>query len=230
MTICILKFHTPEYITSAIRVSMIKLASFGLLGFLVVLILPASVDEQTPTSFLYGAATLVVHDAFGDEIFSQTIHNQLFDQGEDLILNQTFADIGVSVVADDVQIGAICLNGAVASLDETDTTVEFNADHDTADTGSDIAKNCVTDPAVTSGASVVTLGPLMFTADTAELLNWNAGDTVRTIGICDAHVANTDIRGCQNFLFAVVDTSDVTLADTETVDVTYTFDISSAGT
>jgi len=29
---------------------------------------------------------------------------------------------------------------------------------------------------------------------------------------------------------AVVDTSDVTLADTETVDVTYTFDISSAGT
>jgi len=78
---------------------MIKLASFGLLGFLVVLILPASVDEQTPTSFLYGAATLVVHDAFGDEIFSQTIHNQLFDQGEDLILNQTFADIGVSVVA-----------------------------------------------------------------------------------------------------------------------------------
>jgi len=208
---------------------MLKLASFGLLGLLVVLILPANVDEQTP-SFLYGAATLVAHDAYGDEIFSQTIHNQLFDQGEDLILNQTFADIGVSVVADDVQIGAICLNAAVASGVEADTNSDFNTDHNTAETGTDVSTNCITDPTVTSNLQVVTLGPLTFTARTDESLHWFAGDTVRTIGVCDAHVANTDIRGCTNYLFAVVDTSDVTLADTETVDVTYTFDISSAGT
>jgi len=208
---------------------MLKLATFGLLGFLVVLILPANVDEQTP-SFLYGAATLVAHDAYGNEIFSQTIHNQLFDQGEDLILNQTFADLGGLAVVDNIQIGAICLNGAVASGDETDTNVDFNNDHDTADTGTDVSTNCVTDPTITSAASVVTLGPLTFTARTDESLHWNAGDTVRTIGICDASATDADIRDCQTFLFAVVDTSDVTLADTETVDVTYTFDISSDGT
>ena len=208
---------------------MLKLASFGLLGLLVVLILPASVDEQTP-SFLYGAATLVAHDAFGDEIFSQTIHNQLFDQGEDIILNQTFADLGGTAIVDNIQIGAICLNGAVASGVEADTNADFNTDHDTADTGTDVSTNCVTDPTITSAASVVTLGPLTFTARTDESLHWNADDTVRTIGICDASATDADIRDCQNFLFAVVDTSDVTLADTETVDVTYTFDISSAGT
>jgi len=213
---------------------MLKLASFGLLGLLVVLILPATnVDEQTP-SFLYGAATLVAHDAFGDEIFSQTIHNQLFDQGENIILNQTFADLGGTAIVDNVQIGAICLSGAVASGLETDTNADFNADHDTADTGTDISLNCVTDGVLTGGVTsageVATLGPLTFTADVLELLNWNAGDTVRTIGICDAEPSDNDIRDCQNYLFAVVDTSDVTLADTETVDVTYTFDISSAGT
>ena len=208
---------------------MLKLASFGLLGLLVVLVLPANVDEQTP-SFLYGAATLVAHDAYGDEIFSQTIHNQLFDQGEDIILNQTFTDLGGTAIVDNVQIGAICLNGAVASGLETDTNADFNTDHDTADTGTDVSTNCVTDPAITSASEVVTLGPLTFTADAGETLNWNADDTVRTIGICDASATDADIRDCQNYLFAVVDTSDVTLADTETVDVTYTFDISSAGT
>ena len=209
---------------------MLKLASFGLLGLLVVLVLPANVDEQTP-SFLYGAATLVAHDAYGDEIFSQTIHNQLFDQGEDLILNQTFADLGGLAVVDNIQIGAICLSGdATPSVLETDTNTDFNTEVDTADTGTDVSTNCVTDPAVTSASSVVTLGPLTFTARTDESLHWNAGDTVTNIGICDASATDADIRGCQNYLFAVVDTSDVTLADTETVDVTYTFDISSAGT
>ncbi len=206
---------------------MLKLASFGLLGFLVVLMLPANVDIQTP-SFLYGTATIVAHDAYGNEIFSQTIHNRLFDQGEDLLINQTFADVGVSVVADDVQIGAICLSAATPSVDETDTNTTFNTAHDAAESGTDISTNCVTDPTVTSSGQVVTLGPLTFTARTDESLHWFAGDTVTNIGICDAHVSNTDIRGCQTYLFAVVDTSDVTLADTETVDVTYTFDISSS--
>jgi len=211
---------------------MLKLAAFGLLGFLVLLILPANADEQTP-SFLYGAATLVAYDAHGNEIFAQTVHNQLFDEGEDFLLDQGFADLGGLAVVDDIQIGAICLSAAAPSVTESDTNTDFNAAHDLADNAAAIlTTNCVTDGTVTSLAQVVTLGPLTFTAGTPDsaLNNWFAADTVTNIGVCDAEIANADVRDCTTNLFAVVDTSDVTLADTETVDVTYTFDLSSAGT
>jgi len=210
---------------------MLKLASFGLLGFLVVLMLPANAVVQTP-SFLYGAATLVAHDAYGNEIFSQTIHNRLFNQGEDRILNQTFADIGGLAIVDNVQIGAICLSAATPSVTETDTNSTFNTAHDLADNATATAStlNCVTDGTVTSLNQVVTLGPLTFTAQDDNTGNWMATDTVTNIGICDADSGDAAVRGCTSTLFAVVDTSDVTLADAETVDVTYTFDISSAGT
>jgi len=216
---------------------MLKLAAFGLLGFLVVLILPANADEQTP-SFLYGAATLVAYDTHGNEFFAQTVHNRLFDQGEDFLNNQAFTDIGGAVTADTTQIGAICLSAdSSPSTLETDTNVTFNADHNAEDNVLAIlTTNCVTAPTATNPVSstgqVVTIGPLTFTAGTPDAAanNWFAGDTVFNIGICDASATDADIRGCTTTLFAVVDTSDVTLADTETVDVTYTFDLSSSTT
>ncbi len=207
---------------------MIKLAAFGLLGFLIVLILPANADEQTP-SFLYGAATLVAYDAHGNEIFAQTVHNQLFDLGEDEMLDQTFTDIGGLATVDDVQIGAICLSAdTTPSTNEPDTVVQWNANNTMSGT---LARNCVTDILVTKAAQVVTIGPETFTAGAdVSTVQWVGGNTVTSIGICPAHATDLDIRDCQGTLFAVVDTSDVTLADTETVDVTYTFDLSSAGT
>jgi len=208
---------------------MLKLVSFGLLGFLLVLMLPANVDEQTP-SFLYGAATIVAHDAYGNEIFSQTIHNQLFDEGEQFIIDQAFTDIGVDV-ANIFQIGAICLSTTTPpSVDETDTNTTFNSDNDILRTGT-LARNCITDPSVTNATQIVTIGPLTFTAGAdSTAVQWVSGDTVTNIGICDADGADANVRDCTTTLFAVVDTSDVTLAAAETVDVTYTFDISSAGT
>ena len=215
---------------------MLKLATFGLLGFLIVLILPANADEQTP-SFLYGAATLVAYDAHGNEIFAQTVHNQLFDEGEDFLLNQGFTDLGGVAVVDAIQIGAICLSAdIVPSVLETDTNTDFNTAHDTDDGAGATAStlNCVTDGVstggVTSASQVVTIGPLTFTAQDDNTGNWFAADTVTNIGVCDAETGDADIRGCTTNLFAVVDTSDVTLADNETVDVTYTFDLSSGGT
>jgi len=210
---------------------MLKLASFGLVGFLVVLMLPGNAVVQTP-SLLYGAATIVAHDAYGNEIFSQTIHNRLFDQGEDLLINQTFTDIGLGLVGDDIQIGAICLSADLTpSTDETDTNTLFNSAHNAAANASSIVStNCLTDGTVTSSGQVVTLGSpaLQFIAQDDDSGDWFAGDTVTNIGICAAHTINTAVRGCAAYLFAVVDTSDVTLADGESVDVTYTFDISSS--
>ncbi|MCH8324911.1 MAG: hypothetical protein IH813_07410 [Thaumarchaeota archaeon] len=152
------------------------------------------------------------------------------------MLNQAFTDIGgPGVTIDTDQIGAICLSAATPSVDETHTNTLFNAAHDAADTSpSDGSFNCITPVTgvnpVTSAGQVVTIGPLTFTASSTESQNWFAGDTVTHIGICDADSGHADVRGCTSTLFAVVNTSDVTLADTETVDVTYTFDISSTGT
>ncbi len=223
MTICILKFHTPEYITFAISVHMLKLAAFGLLGFLVLLILPANADEQTP-SFLYGAATLVAYDAYGNEIFAQTVHNQLFDEGEDFMIDQTFSGIGADV-ADAIQIGAICLSAdATPTTTETDTNTTFNTDN--VRTGT-LALNCITDPGLGKATQVVTIGPLTFTAGVDGAgVQWVGGDTVTSIGVCDAEIGDLNVRDCTTNLFAVVDTSNVVLANAETVDVTYTFDIS----
>jgi len=204
---------------------MIKLAAFGLLGFLVVLILPADANQQTP-SFLYGAATLVAYDANGNEFFTQTVHNQLFDEGEDLMIDQSFADLGGIAIVDDIQIGAICLSAAgTPTTTETDDNVQFNTDNVRA--GDTLALNCITDPTVTKATQVVTIGPLMFTAGAnSAAVEWVSGNTITNIGICDAQLTNANVRDCTTNLFAVVDTSNVVLANAETVDVTYTFDIS----
>ena len=203
---------------------MMKLAAFGLLGLLVVLILPANADEQTP-SFLYGAATLVAYDAHGNEFFTQTVHNQLFDAGEDFMIDQTFTDIGTDVT-NAVQIGAICLSAdTTETTNEPDTAATFNADNVRA--GDTVAENCVTDILVTKSAQVVTIGALTFTAGAdVSTVQWVGGNTVTSIGVCPAHTTDATVRDCTTTLFAVVDTSDVTLAAAETVDVTYTFDIS----
>ncbi len=203
---------------------MLKLASFGLLGLLLVLMLPAHVDEQTP-GFLYGAATIVAHDAYGNEIFSQTRHNQLFNEGEDFIIDQAFTDLGSDFV-DNIQIGAICLSAdTTPSVLETDTNTNFNADNVRA--GDTLALNCVTANPVLKATQIVTIGPLTFTAGAnSAAVEWVSDNTITNIGVCDAEATNANVRDCTTNLFAVVDTSDVTLAAAETVDVTYTFDIS----
>ncbi len=208
---------------------MLKLAAFGLLGFLVVLILPANADEQTP-SFLYGAATLVAYDAHGNEIFAQTVHNQLFDAGEDFMLDQTFTDEGGTAVVDNVQIGAICLSAAgTPTTNEPDSAATWNTANVRA--GDTVAENCVTDALVAKAAQVVTIGPLLFTAGAdVNTVQWVGGNTVTNIGICPAQATDLTVRDCTTTLFAVVDTSNVVLANAETVDVTYTFDLSSDGT
>jgi len=204
---------------------MIKLAAFGLLGLLVVLILPANADEQTP-SLLHGTATLVAYDAIGNEIFAQTVHNQLFNEGEDFMIDQSFTNIGGVETADNVQIGAICLSAAgTPSTTEGDSAAVWNTANVRA--GDTVARNCVTDVLVTKGAQIVTIGPETFTAGPDVIAsNWVSGNTVTNIGVCAADSGDADIRDCQTTLFAVVDTSNVVLANGETVDVTYTFDIS----
>lgn len=202
-----------------------------LLGMLVMLMVPSNVSASPEGLALYGLATITQQDANGNVIFSQTVHNQLFDEGEDFILANTFtgiADIGT----DATQIGSICLGAQSPSTTESDANTAWNSAHDGADNASaSTLTNCRTDGTVTASAQKATVGPLVFTAkaDNAAGTHFYAGDTVTNIAVCDADSGDADVRGCTTTLFAVVDTSNVTLAADETVTVTYEFDLASAG-
>ena len=97
---------------------MYKYFGIGLLGLFIMMVLPSGVDSVQEQGKFYGAAHLLVRDAAGNELFSQTIHNRLLDTGENFINSQVFTD-GV-VVADPAQMSAICVSDQNTVL-ETDT-------------------------------------------------------------------------------------------------------------
>ncbi len=196
-----------------------------MMGFFIFMMIPG-IDQTIEQSKMYGFATLVAYDLERNEIFSQTIHNRLVDSGEDYINHVVFSD-GNSV-SDADSIGSICAydegGTSIASLDVEGTTA---ADFDTGNTNGEL--ECVTDSAVTvtNGTSLAVIGPLTFTGGTGGGANMDAGGTVNGIGICGAHSADAAFNDCasEGSLFAIVDTSDVTLAAAETVQITYTFSL-----
>ena len=158
-------------------------------------------------------------DEYGQEKFSQTVHNQIFDEGEAFLLKQVFQD-GQTAVADAIQIGAICaMEGTVPTDEATNLSTAV-----TANTSTNNAK-CMTDTAVAIASSVATI-EVTFTTGT----NWDTGETITGIYVCAAASDDAAVANCATTLFAVVDTSNVTPTGTETVTVTYKFDISSSST
>ena len=202
---------------------MYEKISIGLLGFLIVVIMPFNISEDETEQKFYGAATILVRDGDGNQLFQQTVHNQLVNTGETFILQQTFQES--TSAADDVQIGSICISpGDVSSLGEGSTAANFDA------LGAwtvPCIEDTLVDIITTQGQAVI--GPLKFTAGT----NLPAAETLVGIGICSAQSGSTDFEDCataSGVLFAFVDTSDVQLSGGDTVDITYTFDITSSST
>jgi len=74
----------------------------------------------------------------------------------------------------------------------------------------------------------VVLGAETFTGGT----DIGAGETIRSIAICSDNAGGGDYADCDQaasnaIAFAAIVTSSVQLGNTETVDITYTFDLSS---
>ena len=190
-------------------------------------VIPADISSQVDSKF-YGTATITLIDVDGNELFTQTVHNRILDAGEDFLTEAAFED--GTARAEASSIGSICVShGTIVDNDEAYLVGAF----DTANSITEV--NCEQDNTVTTTGSTAIIGPLNFEAATNDN-NLGAGDTVTGIGICQNVVANNnDYNNCVSgeagagILFAIVNTSDVTLASGESVDVTYTFDITSAG-
>lgn len=206
---------------------------------------PAALDSAPRAELpaLYGIATIAHHDADGNVMSTETVRNQLLNDGEDYILKQVFMD-GESD-ADTAQIGAICLSADDTTIVEGLDAATFNSNHENdADTvasggaGSTIVaadtRECLADTNVGSGGQIATVGPLTFTANNTaspddSRSNWKPDVPIKMIGICQGFAAANAER-CSDPLFAAVDISDVTLNVDETLTVTYTFDMSSDST
>jgi hypothetical protein len=193
----------------------------GLMGLFILMVLPAGMDNIQEDGKFYGAANLLVRDAAGNELFEQTVHNRLLDTGENYIVTQAFVGGGAPIV-DAAQMSAICVTD-VTSVAENDTAADFSGANNGL-TGTDHCHSTV--PSIPNDGTVV-LGPETFTGGT----DIGATETIRSIAIC-ADNGGTDYTDCDQaasnaIAFAAIVTSAVQLGNTETVDVTYTFDLSS---
>lgn len=177
----------------------------------------ASMDGVSDEAGIYGMATITKYGADGEPVSTQTVHNQLLDAGETRILEAVFHD-GTTNINDEAQIGAICVTSS-STVTESLNATAFN----TANTLS--ATNCKQVAEVGISNSVATLGPETFRAGT----HLASSQTIGGIGICsNVQANNSDHNNCTGILFAAVDTTDVTLATGETVDITYKFNLSSS--
>jgi len=194
----------------------------GLMGLFILMVLPAGMDNIQEDGKFYGAANLLVRDAAGNELFQQTVHNRLLDTGENYIVTQTFVG-GPTLGLDNSQMSAICVTN-VTTVSEADTAATFSFPANTL-TGTN---HChPTTPNIPNDGTVV-LGPETFTGGT----DIGATETIKSIAICADNdglgdYADCDVATSNAIAFAAIVTSSVQLGNTETVDVTYTFDLSS---
>ena len=202
--------------------SSYKIGAIGLLAILAITIVPFDGETYSNEGKLYGLLTLVHYDENNNEVFSQTVHNRLVDDGETFLLEASFRE--GTAPADNTQIAAICIANAVDDTNEGEDAAAFDL---TNTIGIGTAGNCLVDSAVdisaTQGTAII--GPETFTGAT----HLAAGQTISGIGICQGNGGGIPYADCATagILFAVIDTADVTLLAAETVQITYTFDIRS---
>lgn len=175
-----------------------------------------------------GIATVIHKDINGNPITVQKIHNRVVDSGEDFIIDQVFKEGTAGETADADQIASICVTAEAAFVDTSETMTAS-----TFDTNDNLSaqNNCIADASVTQSAQTAVIGALTFDAPT----HVPAATTITGIGICQGS-ASTPFSQCADaqaasggILFSIINIADVTLQTSETVDITYTLDISSAG-
>lgn len=199
----------------------------ALLGLFLLMVTPIGNENIQTQAIHFGSAYLVAFDSTGNEIFSQTIHNNLVDEGEQFILDNIFVETNNVATGETDQMGAICItNEGSFAVSEARTASSF----DGAETIT--GNNCVFGEATitnSGGVQKAVIGPLSF----VEATNIAGTEIITGIGICQANTGTGDYDSCETggtatgLLLAAVNVSDVTVGTGETVQITYTLDLSS---
>ncbi|ABK77615.1 hypothetical protein CENSYa_0983 [Cenarchaeum symbiosum A] len=177
---------------------------------------------------MFGMAELVHRDGDGEILGSSSVHNQLVDGGEELILNTIFnTTLGgdARAVPLDNRIDTICISTTDGSQIGTEAGDPLDRDSFESPARPSGAAACLqdTDGVTAAGDGLAIIGPITYTAGT----DFNAGEQISTILVCAEVQGNTNYGECSFLgpLFAAVDVTDVTPTGTDTVDVTYTFNL-----
>jgi len=199
---------------------MLKVIGFGLLGLFVVMIFPSTITNEANPMF-YGTASMVLADADGNILLTNTVHNQITDEGEEFIIDQVF-DTGDAALTGDARVGAICISGAIDSA-FSETTVATLATN-LSDPG---GTHChVTNEITDAGASLAVTDAEVFTAGT----DFGAGETISGILICvKGDQGDVNFQECNTaspaIALAALDFVNATVSGTDTITITYTFNI-----
>ena len=204
-----------------------------MVGLIVLLMLPTGLGGQPTGVHMYGTTTIEQYDTHGNQIFSQTVHNLITDDGEDYLIAQVFREDSEEI-DDKKQISTICITDSTTGFGESQDASNFNMNNglDVSDFDTCIGNNASDQ---THGEGLITLGPFTFAAGE----NLESGETIEGIGICPGDTNNgtstgTVFQECGmpsstaqplGILFATIDTGDVTLNGGDTAEISYTFDI-----
>lgn len=200
---------------------MYKYVGMGLLGLFIVMMIPSGLANVQDEPKHYGLATLEVHDAIGNIVFEQSLHNLITDEGEHYLALQVFNDGGTDDIDAD-QIDTICITQK-SGFAEVEALVvgTFNTEDATTQT------NCISGAATVSTTTASTDGnkaTLAFTFDSPTHIV--STQTLTGIGICSDQGETSPFNQCSTTagaapLLATINTSDVQLTDPETVVITY---------
>ncbi|ABK76991.1 hypothetical protein CENSYa_0355 [Cenarchaeum symbiosum A] len=210
-----------------------KATAIGFAAFFALMMTPSGAFSTSTDSAItaYGMAEVVQRNGDGEILSSSVVHNRLLDAGEEFTLNAIFRTTGTGPT-DANRIDQVCIsstdgetvlptvNGVGTDpLDDALTTSDF-----TLVTPVGAFNACAQSAAAITlaGDGTAVIGPLTFT--TGEQIT--VGQTVDTVLVC----YGDDVDGACTTAFAAVDVTDVSPTGTDTVDVTYTFDLSSSMT
>ncbi len=211
--------------------SMYNYIGIALMSVFAIMVIPAAqVDSGAIGPEFWGMGSMVLFDALGNEVFAQSTHNTIVDTGEDYIITQVFQETtNPAVDADANGISSICVSIKSGFADGDDTLVVGGVGGFDTDDGL-TTTNCIEDGSLSysAGAGTATIGPLTFSAGGTHVDDTN---TITGIGICQGHTS-TPFANCvtadggAGILFADVNIADTQLNTGETVQISYTFDIS----
>ena len=201
---------------------MMKIVGFGLLGLFALMVLPPTIADETNPMF-YGTATMVLADPDGNPLLTQTVHNRITDEGENYIVRQVF-DVGTAGNGDQDRVGAICI------IENSDSVFSESATDATVNNLTPGAGNiCHATLAMSNTGSTSDSEGEVFTAGT----DFSAGETISGILICGKNSDDNDFATCatptNSVALAAIDLANVTVSGTDTITITYTFDITTAG-
>lgn len=200
---------------------MMKIVGFGLLGLFALMVLPSGVADQVNPMF-YGTANMILADSEGNILLTQTVHNDITDEGEEFIIDQIF-DTSDTALAGDFRAGMICI------IENSDNSFGEATTASLTNNLSSSGNTCHSDTDVDDGVqSQATLAPAAFTAGT----DFDAGQTISGILICLKNGSDADQVACDSgandVALAALDLANVTVSNTDTITITYTFDITTA--